>query len=117
MVGPWWPVRYGASRRFRKCPGALHGEVVVCLADRPIETVIGSERAVTRRSLLGVLGVGVAAGAILGTTGSAPVADSDAAKKPAKKNAAAKKPAAKKAAPKKGKDRDGQRLAEQALRQ
>ena len=67
---------------------------------------IGSERVVSRRSLLGVLGIGagVAAGAMLGTTTSAPAADSDAAKKPAPKKAAPKKPPAKKAAPKKKKE-------------
>ena len=67
---------------------------------------IGSERVVTRRSLLGVLGLGagVAAGAMLGSTTSAPAADSDAAKKPAPKKAAPKKPPAKKAAPKKKKE-------------
>jgi hypothetical protein len=43
---------------------------------------ITSERAVTRRSLLGVLGVGagVAAAVAFGTADSAPAADSDKAK-------------------------------------
>jgi hypothetical protein len=67
---------------------------------------IGSERVVSRRSLLGVLGIGagVAAGAILGTTKRAPAADSDASKKAAPKKAAPKQPPAKKAAPKKKKE-------------
>jgi hypothetical protein len=69
---------------------------------------IGSERVVSRRSLLGVLGIGagVAAGAMLGTTTSAPAADADAPKKPAPKKAAPKKPPAKKAAPKKKQETD-----------
>ena len=78
-------------------------------AEQPVtlsDADIGSERVVSRRSLLGVLGLGasVAAGAMLGTTTSAPAADSDAAKKPAPKKAAPKKPPAKKAAPKKKKE-------------
>jgi hypothetical protein len=82
----------------RKHPAEQH----VTLADADI----GSERVVSRRSLLGVLGIGagVAAGAMLGTTTSAPAADSDAAKKPAPKKAAPKKPPAKKTAPKKKKE-------------
>ena len=81
-------------------------------AEQPVtlsDTDIGSERVVSRRSLLGVLGIGagVAAGAMLGTTTSAPAADSDAAKKPAPKKAAPKKPPAKKAAPKKKKEETG----------
>jgi hypothetical protein len=78
-------------------------------AEQPVtlsDADIGSERVVSRRSLLGVLGLGagVAAGAMLGTPTSAPAADSDAAKKPAPKKAAPKKPPAKKAAPKKKKE-------------
>jgi hypothetical protein len=64
---------------------------------------ISSERAVSRRSLLGVLGVGVAASAIFGATSEAPAADADAGKKPASKKAVPKKTSAKKAAPMKGK--------------
>lgn len=80
-------------------------------AEQPLtlsDADIGSERVVSRRSLLGVLGIGagVAAGAMLGTTSSAPAADSDAAKKPAPKKAAPKKPPAKKAAPKKKKKKE-----------
>lgn len=78
-------------------------------AEQPVtlsDADIGSERVVSRRSLLGVLGIGagVAAGAMLGTTASAPAADSDAAKKPAPKKATPKKPPPKKAAPKKKKE-------------
>jgi hypothetical protein len=80
-------------------------------AEEPVtlsDADIGSERAVTRRSLLGVLGIGagVAAGALLGSTTSAPAADSDAAKKPAPKKAAPKKPPAKKAPAKKKEETD-----------
>lgn len=69
---------------------------------------IGSERVVSRRSLLGVLGIGagVAAGTMLGTAGSAPAADSEATKKAAPKKAAAKKPPAKKAPAKKKEETD-----------
>jgi len=48
---------------------------------------IGSERSVTRRSLLGALGLGAGAAAtvILGAPEAAPAADSDSNKKKAKK--------------------------------
>jgi hypothetical protein len=61
---------------------------------------ITSERAVTRRSLLGVLGVGagVAAAVAFGTAESAPAADSDKAKDTKKKQ--------KKAPPKEEADSD-----------
>ena len=51
---------------------------------------IASERAVTRRSLLGVLGVGagVAAAVAFGTAEDAPAADSDKAKDTKKKKKA-----------------------------
>ena len=64
---------------------------------------ISSGRVVSRRSLLGALGLGVAATAVFGATSQAPAADADTANKPASKKAVTKKAPAKKAAPKKGK--------------
>ena len=81
-------------------------------ADQPItlsDSEMTTERTMTRRSLLGVLGLGtgVVAAAALGTMEPVAAADSDAPKKkpPAKKPPAKKAPA-KKAAPKKETDND-----------
>jgi len=78
----------------KRAPGPAEKTHTLCDAD------ITSERAVTRRSLLGALGVGagVAAAVAFGTAESAPAADADKAKDAKKKQ--------KKAPPKEEADSD-----------